>query len=414
MATALSGGIAGLWGDWRPALVEPVVTRGRMPPGAEGPGLRVAGLDVVSRDGAALLEDVAFDVAPGEVIGLVGEAAAGKSLLLRTLADPFGLDVARVRGAVEVDGADVWERRIEARPLALQFLGPRAADLPGSALHALSAGDPRRHGERARKVLQSLVHSADAVDRIAEAPDVDVLSQTDARALAFARSFLVSAACTLFDRPEDGTPAALLSAVAAQIERERRVGRSFVLATEAPTLLALCDRILTLRNGRVVDFAPREEVAGRLSAGWTRFVTARRLEGEGALVAWTASLFRRAGDAGNQARLGRIAAELLAFSCHGGQGREEDRISFDFKHFQGHCLLRLTDDGALLTSGQMQIAQRDARERRDDPRRAPLAKILGDVMQFEQAMEDGRRVVTLKVATYDPRLTGAAPQAEGR
>ena len=64
-------------------------------------------LQNISKDfyGTVVLNDVCFDVKPGEIIGLVGENGAGKTTLMRIL---FGMPVIRetggYKGKVCIDG----------------------------------------------------------------------------------------------------------------------------------------------------------------------------------------------------------------------------------------------------------------------------------------------------------------------
>ena len=52
--------------------------------------------------GVVALRDVSLSVAPGEVIGLIGENGAGKSTLMRVL----GGVVAPTKGMIRIDGAE--------------------------------------------------------------------------------------------------------------------------------------------------------------------------------------------------------------------------------------------------------------------------------------------------------------------
>jgi ABC-type multidrug transport system fused ATPase/permease subunit len=55
-------------------------------------------------DGPLLLDDVSFDVAPGEALGVVGVSDCGKSTLLHLLAG----DLEPLAGTIAVDGPTRW------------------------------------------------------------------------------------------------------------------------------------------------------------------------------------------------------------------------------------------------------------------------------------------------------------------
>jgi peptide/nickel transport system ATP-binding protein len=56
---------------------------------------------------AAALNNVSFDLRPGEVMGLLGESGSGKSVTLRTLLKLHPARTTRITGSMEVDGLDV-------------------------------------------------------------------------------------------------------------------------------------------------------------------------------------------------------------------------------------------------------------------------------------------------------------------
>jgi len=374
-------------------------------------GLHVRQISVNNGAGQALLQDVSFDVAPGEVIGVIGDAAAGKSLLLRSIVNPFDLSDAYISGRVTYNDADIWEWRNDRRTVSVVHVPSQPLMLPASGEDNLTCFRSDQTGDRAGRCLESLVFSSDAVDRIRTSPNARLLSASDQKALSLARAFLMNPACYLIDRPEDSASDKLLAALIDRIQMERRAGRSFVVVSDHRALLEVCDKLLMLQDGRVVDFAPASDIRGRLSSGWMRFVTPRQLESEDTLTTWIRSHFKRNGDEGNRRVLCTVAAELLAFSCQGAKPNSAERVYFDFKHFEGYALLKLTDDAPLLTSGQMQLAHREALGEGDAPRRSPLAKLIHLSDELDQTLSDGRRVLTLRIPTYDPRKSQPEPAA---
>ena len=80
-----------------------------------------------------------------------------------------------------------------------------------------------------------------------------------------------------------------------------------------------------------------------------------------------------------------------------------ERVWFDFKHFEGHAILKLYDEGQLVSSGAMELAHRDSQNAKDPARLTPLAKAIHMSEHLEQEKIDGRRVITAKISTYDPR-----------
>ncbi|WP_147125455.1 ATP-binding cassette domain-containing protein [Shimia ponticola] len=373
-------------------------------------GLHVRQLTVEDAAGPALLQDVSFDVAPGEVIGVIGDAAAGKSLLLRSLLNPFDLEDAYVRGRVTYNGVDVWTRSNEQRGVAMVHVPSQPRMLPTTGDDNLTCFRGEDATDRAGRCLESLVFSSDAVDRIRSAPNATLLSASDQKALSLARAFLMNPACYLIDRPEDALSEKSLASLLDRIQMERRAGRSFVIVSEHRALLEACDKLLMLQDGRVLDFAPATEIRRRLSSGWVRFVTPRHLESEDTLTAWIRSHFKRNGDEGNRRSLCTVAAELLALSCQDATTDGSERVYFDFKHFEGHALLKLTDNSPLLTSGRIELAEREA-VGETGPKKSPLAKLIHLSEAVEQSLNDGRRVLTVRVATYDPRKNQAGPSS---
>jgi ATP-binding cassette, subfamily B, bacterial len=202
------------------------------------------------------LRDVTLTIAPGETVALVGPSGAGKSTLGRLLmrfADPSA-------GAVLLDGHDLRDLRLgslrEQVGLVLQETmlpdctareaiaygreGAREADIEAAAraagadgfIRALPDGFDERIGQRGRR-----------------------LSGGQRQRLAVARTFVRDTPVLVLDEPTTGLDAAardrLLGPLATLME-----GRTTIIVSHDPAVIARADRVIHLEDGRVVADEP--------------------------------------------------------------------------------------------------------------------------------------------------------------
>jgi ABC-type multidrug transport system ATPase subunit len=370
-----------------------------------GAGLTVRGLSLRDRDGTLLLSDLGFDVAPGSLTGILGESGAGKSLLMRALADPFSFAGMEVTGHLRLNGVDPWERRATTQSVPMVLIDDAPVFLPASGQDNLSCFHEGAMLARGKWLLEQLVFSPELVEKICANPDARTLPTMYQKTLALARGFLLSPALYLMDRPEDGLPDKQVSALLEQLQRERRMGRAILLTTDNRALLEACDRLITLQEGRIIDFGPADQVRQRMDTGWARFVGERRPEIESNLEAWIRSHFRRNGDENNRRKVCLVASEILALSCQTANPVTPGTLSLSFKHFEGHCLIKLRDQDTPVSSAQIQMAQKQADETENSGPVSPLTTILRNSMDVHCETEGDSRVVVVKIATYDPRKT---------
>ncbi len=292
------------------------------------------------------------------------------------------------------------------RNVLAMLLPERPILLETSGANNLSCFDDGPPLGRAQDILKQLVFTADTVEHICQSPNAKSLSTSEQKALAFARAFFIRPRLFCMDRPEDGATGPLMAALADRIKQECRLGATFIVATENRAILDICDQFLMLQNGRLVDFGPAEEIRARMSAGWIRFVAERDLDSEESLTSWLCAQFRRDGDETNRRTVCMIANEMLAFSCQDQQGLSDvQTLRFEFKHFKGHCILRMIDQGAPVSTGVLQKAEKEAEQDDVLGRLSPLAAIIKGSLDLDVHMEHSHRVLEVKIETYDPRLT---------
>lgn len=200
------------------------------------------------------LEDVALEVRPGEVVGLLGANGAGKSTLLRTAAGLQPPD----QGVVEVEGIDVWrdpqaaKRRMGYAAEEPSFYEELSADEYVAFLAMLRRLDAAAARARAHGLFERLGLSG----RIDE--PVHHFSHGMRKKLSFVAAVLHRPAVLLCDEALDGFDAA--GALEAKDElRSLAAGGGAVLFSShvTETIERLCDRAVLLHGGRVARVLSR-------------------------------------------------------------------------------------------------------------------------------------------------------------
>lgn len=375
-------------------------------------GLRVEGLTVFNGDQQPILSDVRFQIEPGQVLGLIGPPSSGKTTLMQAIIRPYDLMGLNVCGAVRLAETDLWERSNKPAHVPALMFPSVPLILPTSGQDNLAFFEQGSVLDQGKRILEQLVFALDSVEKICNAKNATHFSASEQKALAFARGFLMSPHLHLIDWPEDGVLEKLMGALVARMRQECRVGRSFIVVKEIRAMLDFCDKLLMLQKGRVIDFGPAHEIRARQSSGWQRFVGARSLETEENLETWVRSHFKRDGDEVNRRNACVVAAELLAFSCQNVEPLSHQSVSFEFKHFEGHCLMKLIDRDLPVSSGVLTRAETEAEEIDGQGRLSPLAAVFKLCSQVDATVEQDQCVILGRLDTYDPRKTGGRPPAD--
>ena len=174
-----------------------------------GTGLRVRGLTIVY-EGRTLLDDLDLDVAPHEIVALLGPSGSGKSSLLRCIAGVQSPD----RGSIMWDGRDITGVPAHRRGIGLVFqdalLFPHR-DVAGNVGFALPR-DPAS-AERVGELL-ALVGLPGFERR-----DVSTLSGGEAQRVALARALAPRPRMLLLDEPFGALDRDLRDRLAADVRR---------------------------------------------------------------------------------------------------------------------------------------------------------------------------------------------------
>lgn len=235
---------------------------------------RVEMVDITKTYGSILsLRGVNLKLAPGEVLGLVGDNGAGKSTLTKILSGA----VVPSGGAIRIDGseqrfatpADARRCHIEMvyQDLSLCDTVDVAGNLfmgrePQTRVLGVPFLDEKRMHAEAREMLQGLGISI---------PDTRLLvrnlSGGQRQAIAIARAAAFEPKVLIMDEPTAALAVAEVEAVLALIKRVSARGVSVILITHRlQDLFLVCDRIMVMYEGtnvadrRVADTSLSEVV----------------------------------------------------------------------------------------------------------------------------------------------------------
>ncbi len=219
-----------------------------IPPGAQLPALRA----------------ISFEVEAGEIIGVIGPSAAGKTTLARTL---LGIWPA-AQGKVRLDGADIyyWSRT---------ELGPHLGYLPQDVelFDGTIAENIARFGEPDSEKIVAAARLAGVHEMVLKFPQGydtaigsagGLLTGGQRQRIALARALYGEPKLIVLDEPnsslDEAGDAALLAALLALKAR----GATVVVISHRTGVLPAIDKLLVLKDGQLAAFGPRDEVRKRM------------------------------------------------------------------------------------------------------------------------------------------------------
>ncbi len=237
--------------------------------------LRLSG---ISRSFGAIqaLDDVSLELAPGEVMGLMGDNGAGKSTLVKIIAGNYR----PTKGEIRIDDKPVeFHRPIDAQRAGIEIVHQNLAlcDHLTAASNVFLGREPMKRFGPIRVIDYDTMRttSAGLFARLkSETRPRDVvrrMSGGQRQAVAIARTLLSDARIVLLDEPTAAISVRQVAEVLNLIRNLREHGISVILISHRmPDVFAVADTIAVLRRGNLVaakraaDSSP-EEVTGLIT-----------------------------------------------------------------------------------------------------------------------------------------------------
>ncbi|MGN6475955.1 MAG: ABC transporter ATP-binding protein [Flavipsychrobacter sp.] len=203
-----------------------------------------------------VVNDVSLEVAKGEIVSVTGPSGAGKSTLLHLLGALDKPD----SGSVLIDGTDVFKlpakKQAQFRNKHIGFvfqfhhLLPEFSAAENVAVPLWIAGKSKR---------QALQEAANMLETVGLGKKLDnkpsELSGGEQQRVAIARALINKPSIVMADEPTGNLDSANAQAIHELfIELRNRLNQTFIMITHNEELAAMTDRVLTMKDGKMVGW----------------------------------------------------------------------------------------------------------------------------------------------------------------
>lgn len=206
------------------------------------------------------LSEVELDVVPGEFLTLLGPSGSGKTTLLMILAG----FVAPSSGRIDLNGSDISALLPDHRDFGMVFQGyalfphmtvRENVEFP-LRVRKVPAADRRSRVDEALGLVQ--------MERFAERLPKE-LSGGQQQRVALARAMVFNPKVMLLDEPLGALDRQLRLSLQDELKAlHRKLGTTFICVThDQDEAMSMSDRIVVMRNGRIVQVGPPLEIYER-------------------------------------------------------------------------------------------------------------------------------------------------------
>jgi len=212
-----------------------------------------------------ILKGVTFNLDAGEIIGIVGPSAAGKSSLARVLVGVWPV----LRGAVRLDGSDLSHWNPEELGRYIGYL-PQDVELFSGTIAQNIA---RFQDVDTEQVIFAarLAGCHELIQHMAQGYNTQIgeggqaLSGGQRQRIGLARALYGKPSLVVLDEPNANLDSAGEEALLAAVQNLRAMKTTVVIVTHKINILAAVDKILIMADGAVQAFGARDAVLQRLT-----------------------------------------------------------------------------------------------------------------------------------------------------
>lgn len=209
---------------------------------------------------ASVLNDLSFSLQPGDVMGIIGPSACGKSTLARLLAGIWPAS----EGSVRLDDADIYQWNKEELGPAIGYLPQDIELFAGTIAENIgrfNQPDAEKTIAAARMagVHEMIMHFPEGYDTVIGHAGQG-LSGGQKQRIALARTLYGNPSFIVMDEPNSNLDEMGERALAQAILQLREAKKTVLFITHRRQMLGITTKILLLNKGKIVAFGPSQEV----------------------------------------------------------------------------------------------------------------------------------------------------------
>ncbi|CDF95617.1 MULTISPECIES: type I secretion system permease/ATPase [unclassified Pseudomonas] len=229
--------------------------------------IRVEGLSVGAPDARKpIIRGLGFQVAAGEVVGIIGPSGAGKSTLARALLGIWPTQA----GTVRLDDADISQWRRDELGQYIGYLPQDIELFEGTISQNISRFGPANAPAVVAAARMAGVH--ELVLQLPEGYDTVIgangggLSGGQRQRVGLARALYGEPRLVVLDEPNSNLDDAGEKMLAEALQKLRQSRATVFVITHRSGVLAQVDKLLVLNQGELSLFGPRDKVLARLQS----------------------------------------------------------------------------------------------------------------------------------------------------
>ena len=235
-----------------------------------------------SKKEVVALNNISFTLREGQSLGILSESGAGKSTLAKILVGAESAD----SGLLLIDGNDVTQvdiptRLRKHRKVRMVYQNPYSSLNPRLTIFDI-LDEPLRNNtnlnqaERAERIKEVLLQVGLRGEHALRLPNM--FSAGERQRIAIARALILEPVCIVADEPLTALDISVRSQILnLMIELQEKLGIAFIIISYSLTILRhMCDQILVLCKGEMVEYGPTENVLGDPKHPYTQDLLAQR------------------------------------------------------------------------------------------------------------------------------------------